>query len=109
MIVNKISDVVILSHQRPRGYVEDVKAHCFLWDTNSGIYKISEEMWKKLCNKYRSGVRPNGQIDDHFHSPDKCKFAVPDCCGKPHICSMTMGDCPDHFDKDCKIRLKYKG
>jgi len=40
---------------------------------------------------------------------DKCKFAVPDCCGKPHICSCTMGDCPDHFDKNCKIRLKYKG
>ena len=42
-------------------------------------------------------------------NPDKCKFAVRDCCGKPHICSVTMGDCHDYFDKNCSLRIQNKG
>jgi len=32
---------------------------------------------------------------------DKCRLAVRDCCGKPHICSVDGGTCPDPFNLEC--------
>ena len=35
-----------------------------------------------------------------------CKYAVRDCCGKPYICSVDGGDCPDRFNDECVKRNK---
>ncbi len=48
------------------------------------------------------------KIDGQPISPGRpqCKYAVRDCCGKPYICSVDGGDCPDRFNDECVKRDK---
>ena len=104
MRTKKISSVIKWAViARPPGYIDILKKMSETWDIKKDEYTITDENWNALAKEY--GNTPTVQSPQN----DKCKFAVRDCCGKPHICSCTMGDCPDHFDKDCKIRKKYKG
>ena len=56
-----------------------------------------------------SGRKSKGYVAPAIRQPDKCKFARPDCCGKPHICQVGGGDCSDYMNKECETRLKNKG
>ena len=88
MRTNRISAVISMSHKRPQGYIEEVKAHSELWDEKAGVYQITDVNWNKLVNKYRY----DGKV---------CEFAVANCCGQPSICRLDGSDCPDKFNSQC--------
>ena len=91
---------------RPPEYIQVLKNHCAVWNVEKDYYEISDENWDKIAKMFGGKVTAASQNKPISVGKSPCKYAVRDCCGKPYICSVDGGDCPDRFNDECVKRDK---
>ena len=92
---------------RPPDYILLLKKHCETWNNQEDYYLITEENWNTLARLFSGQPAPLRKQPVRVPSrAGICKYATRDCCGKPYICSVDGGTCPDQFNDDCVKRNK---